>query len=122
MSSLAGSSTQQLSSTRRTGQRRPVTDNHAEFNIRAILREGRASISEAFYFESPEAALAQLTRLSLMLAPLVADGTLLVSAAWDPLQQCTENLGLVARFGQDAVQEAIAFGPRLHAVKTRRPA
>lgn len=82
----------------------------------------RVAVSEAYALSGPEDALAALTSASLQLAPYVAAGELLPSYAWDPLQEVAENLGLVDLFGQDAVQAALAFGPRVCALQTVRAA
>jgi hypothetical protein len=63
------------------------------------------------YMVSPLLAFEELKSASLKLAPLVLGSELTAPAAYDPLQEVAENLGLVDRFGQDAVQDAISYGP-----------
>ena len=87
-----------------------------------LIRDCRMMICESYMFDGPEAALAAIAAASLQLAPLVQNGLLLAAPAWDALQDVAENLTLVRRFGQDAVQEAIAFGPRVCAAYARRAA
>jgi hypothetical protein len=76
----------------------------------------RLRVAEAFYHGGHDAALQAVAGASLDLASLVASGALLHHIAFDNLQEVAENLGLVRTFGQDAVQEAIATGPRVTVV------
>jgi hypothetical protein len=87
-------------------------------DLRQVIRDQRMKVCEA-YCISPEDALDELARASLRLTEHVVAGGLSHRAAFDPLQEVAENLGLVDRwFGQDAVQEAIAYGPRCYAALT----
>ena len=56
----------------------------------------------------------ELTHASLELAPLIHEGGLMHSSAFDPLQECAENIGLVDRIGQDAIQIALDAGQRIY--------
>ena len=80
-----------------------------------LIRDCRMAICEAYFYDGPQAALVAVADASMTLAPLVAEGEALATAAWDALQEVSENLTLVRIFGQDAVQHAIAFGPRVYA-------
>lgn len=91
-------------------------------NLGEIIRDCRMSVCESYYFDGPQAALVAVADASLVLAPLVAEGDLLAQPAWDALQEVSDNLTLVRRFGQDAVQHAIAFGPRVYAAQKRNAA
>jgi hypothetical protein len=84
-----------------------------------LLRDCRMRVCEAYYWDGPQAALAAVVDASIELAPLVADGELEATAAWDTLQDVAANLTLVEGFGQDVVQEAIAFGPRVYLLAER---
>lgn len=88
------------------------TTNHDQF-----LLECRAAICEAYYYDGPQAALMAVAEVSLEIAPLVIEGELAAASTWDSLQEVSENLTLVRIFGQDAVQEAIAFGMRVNLVR-----
>lgn len=76
---------------------------------------GRRYISEAYYYGGAETALNAVADVAHDLAPTVARGDLIHHYAWDALQEVSEHIQLVATFGQDAVQEAIASGPRAYA-------
>jgi hypothetical protein len=86
------------------------------------LRDCRLEICEAYFYDGPHAALMAVATASNELAVLVAERDLMPSAAWDTLQAVSSNLPLVKLFGQDAVQEAIASGPRLYATAHRMAA
>jgi hypothetical protein len=77
-----------------------------------IILRSRLDVCEA-YVRSPLLALEELASASLKLAPLVVLGELSAPEAYDPLQEVAENLGLVNRYGQDTVQAAISYGPRV---------
>ena len=80
-----------------------------------LICDCRMAVCEAYLYDGPEAALVAVADASMTLAPLVAEGELLAPAAWDALQEVSENLTLVRIFGQDAAAHAIAFGPRVYA-------
>lgn len=82
--------------------------------LHRVVAELRLGIVEASIHGGPEAGLMAIAEASLLLAPLVAEGELPACMAWDEFQEAAENMKLVERFGQDAVQEAIAFGPRVY--------
>ena len=79
-------------------------------------------VCEAFYFEGPEAALLAVANASMMLAHFIVADELLATMVWDVLQEVSENLTLTRVFGQDALQEAMAFGPRIYRANQRRAA
>lgn len=81
-------------------------------NLFPLILRCRFDVCAAFV-DLPLAALDELAIASEKLALFVACGMLTAPAAYDPLQEVAENLGLVNRFGQDVVQAAIAYGPRL---------
>jgi hypothetical protein len=78
-----------------------------------IVADARLRVCEALVANGYTGAIQALASASFYLAPYVVNDDLLPAAAWDPLQEVAENLGLVAVFGQDATQEAIAFGMRI---------
>ena len=80
----------------------------------ALLDNLRMEVSEVFYYDGPEAALVAVANASMVLAPLIAAGELSATLVWDTLQEVSENLTLIRIFGQDAVQEAMALGPRIY--------
>jgi hypothetical protein len=88
----------------------------------ALLDDLRMEVSEAFYYDGPEAALVAVANASMMLAPLIAAGELSASLVRDMLEEVSENLTLTHIFGHGAVQEAMAFGPRIHSACKRRAA
>ena len=59
------------------------------------LRDCRMAICEAYFFDGPQAALMAVATASNELAVLVAEWGLMPSAAWDTLQEVSENLTLV---------------------------
>jgi len=65
----------------------------------ALLDDLRMEVSEAYYFDGPEAALVPVANASMMLAPLIAAGELAASLVWDMLSEVSENLTLVRTFG-----------------------
>ena len=77
------------------------------------------SITEAFFEGGDRAALEELEMASLDVAPFVLNDELEPASAWDPLQEVAQNLGLVATFGQDCIQEVLASGPRICAAARR---
>ena len=91
-------------------------------DVGQLVLDCRMGVCAAYYNNGRQAALIAVAGASMMLAPLVAGGELLPADAWDVLQEVAENLTLVESFGQDAVQEAIAFGPRVFASQVRRAA
>jgi hypothetical protein len=88
----------------------------------ALVGDLRMEVCDAYYFDGPEAALLAVANASLVLAPLTAAGVLLPPLVWDTLQEVSDNLTLVEIFGQAAVQEAMAFGPRVYSANQRRAA
>lgn len=58
----------------------------------------------------PRAALEQLSRSAFVIADLISTDELVAAGAYDNLQEVAENIGLVRRFGQDAVQAALVNG------------
>lgn len=88
----------------------------------AFLDDLRMEVCEAFYFEGPEAALLAVANASMMLAHFIVADELLATMVWDVLQEVSENLTLTRVFGQDALQEAMAFGPRIYRANQRRAA
>lgn len=72
----------------------------------------RLRVCEAYFYGGPELAMDWVELVSVDLAVEVEAGNLLHHIAWDNLQEVAEQLGLVSAFGQDAVQEAMAYGPR----------
>lgn len=96
----------------RTRTQRPGLTRQELPSLGDVIRRCRMDVCEA-YFRSPVAAVEELSNASLRLGWLVAQGILTAPAAFDPLQEVAENLGLVRRYGQDEIQQAIACGPRL---------
>lgn len=88
----------------------------------ALVDDLRMEVCDAYYFDGPEAALLAVANASMALAPLITAGILSAPLVWDTLQEVSENLTLVHIFGQDAVQEAMAFGPRVYPASQRRVA
>lgn len=87
-------------------------------SLAAIIRGCRLDICEAYHFAGPGAALEAVAMSSLVLARYVSDGSLTAPVAFDSLQHVSENLGLTRRFGQEAVQIAIAHGMRFYSQLT----
>ena len=88
----------------------------------ALLDNLRMEVSEVFYYDGPEAALVAVANASMVLAPSIAAGELSATLVWDTLQEVSENLTLISMFGHGAVQEAMAFGPRVYATYKRSAA
>ncbi len=84
-----------------------------DFDLAPVIRACRLEICEAYY-RCPALAFEAVASASLKLTGYVHDGALMAPAAFDPIQECAENLGLVRLFGQDAVQDALAYGPRAY--------
>ena len=76
-------------------------------------------VCDAYYFDGPEDTLLAVANASIVLAPLIAAGVLSAPLVWDTLQEVSENLTLIRIFGQDAVQEAMALGPRIYSSHRR---
>jgi hypothetical protein len=85
----------------------------------ALVDDLRMEVCDAFYFDGPEAALLAVANASMVLAPLIAAGVLSPPLVWDALQEVSKNLTLINFFGQDAVQEAMALGPRVYSSQRR---
>jgi hypothetical protein len=85
----------------------------------ALLDDLRTEVCDAYYFDGSEAALLAVANASMVLAPLIAVGELSAPLVWDTLQEVSENLTLIRIFGQDAVQEALALGPRIYSSQRR---
>jgi len=94
-----------------------VAVNDGADDLYSFLRDCRARVWEGIVYGGPEAALEAIVLASINLAPLVAEDGIYPATAFDPLQACAENIGLVELYGQDAVQEALATGPRLYAAQ-----
>jgi len=88
----------------------------------ALVDDLRMEVCDAYYFDGPEAALLAVANASMVLEPLISVGVLSAPLVWDTLQEVSENLTLVHIFGQDAVQGAMAFGPRVYPANLRRVA
>jgi hypothetical protein len=88
----------------------------------ALVDDLRMEVCDAYYFEGPDAALLAVANASMVLTPLIAEGVLSPPLVWDTLQEVSENLTLVRIYGQEAVQEAMAFGPRVYSANQRRAA
>jgi hypothetical protein len=71
-------------------------------------------VCAAYNYEGPEAALLAVANASMLLAPLITTQVLSAPLVWDTLQEVSDNLTLIRIFGQNAVQEAMAFGPRVY--------
>ena len=78
------------------------------------LLAAREEIFTAYVRGTPEDTLDALTWASRELAPLVAEGEICAHDVWDDLQNVAEITRLVAIFGQDCVQVALAHGPRIY--------
>lgn len=83
-------------------------------DLRPVIRQCRMDVCLA-YVRAPALALEEISSASLRLTAFVHDGALSHHAAYDPLQEVAENLGLVRRFGQNEVQDRIAYGPQVYA-------
>jgi hypothetical protein len=92
------------------------------FDLRQFLRDCRLAVCEAFYHEGSGAALAELTVVSLQVAPFVAEDDLDSAYAWDTLAEVAHNLKLTQIFGIDAVQASLASGPNIYAAISRQAA
>ena len=88
----------------------------------ALLDDLRMEVSEAFYYDGPEAALAAVANASMMLAPLIATGELSATLVGDMLQEVSENLTLIHIFGMEPFRKLWAFGPRIYSAYKRRAA
>ena len=88
----------------------------------ALVDDLRMEICDDYFFEGPEAALLAVANASLLLAPLITTGVLSAPLVWDTLQEVSDNLTLIRIFGQNAVQEAMAFRPRVYSANQRRAA
>jgi hypothetical protein len=97
----------------------PVAD---EIDVASLIRKSRMAVCLAYYHGGDRLALEELALASLGVAPYVVSGELLPAAAWDALQEVAEHLGMVEVFGQDAIQEALAFGPRVCEAAARHAA
>ncbi len=82
-------------------------------DLAAIIRSHRWTICEAYFYGGYQAALEAVAHASIDLCGWVRSRSLTAPAAFDPLQEVSENLGLVRHFGQDAVQSAIVAGVKL---------
>ena len=86
------------------------TPRNSPLDLGAICRQCRLDIAEAFA-RHPELGFQAIASASLKLAPLVEEGTLSKTAAFEPLREAAVNLGLVRMFGQESVEAAICSGP-----------
>jgi len=88
----------------------------------ALVDDLRMEVCDAYYYDGPEAALLAVANASMVLVPLITAGILSAPLVWDTLQEVSDNLTLTHVFGQDSVQEAMAFGPRVYSANQRRVA